>query len=149
MKRFPLTAMALMAVVVLAPPAARADLEAVKKERKLEKRSRLALENADTMLDAARDAYRAGDASKLRTSLAELQESVELAYQSLVDTGKKPRKNASHYKRGEINTRQLLRRLDTFRNEMSYLDRDQVEAVMKVIQKVHDSFLLDVMGGGK
>lgn len=147
--RFPLAAVAVVAAIVLAPPAAQADLEAVKSEKKLEKRSKLALENADAMLDVAREAYRTGDAGKLHAALVELQESVELAYQSLVDTGKKPRKSASHYKRGEISTRQLLRRLDTFMREMSYMDRDQVESVIKAVQKIHDSFLLDVMGGGK
>ncbi|MCP5113629.1 MAG: hypothetical protein GY953_22580 [bacterium] len=124
-----------------------ADLEVVKAERNLEKRSRLALENADKMLDGARDAYLTGDGAKLEASFQELEESVELAYQSLRETGKKPRKNAKHYKRGEIGTRKLLRRLDTFQAEMSYLDRDKIGEVIKTVQKVHDDFLRDVMGG--
>lgn len=124
-----------------------ADLESVKTESNLKKRSRKALENADKVLDAARDAYLQGDNAKLKASFEELQASVELAYQSLHEMGKNPRKNAKHYKRGEISTRKLLRRLDTFQAEMSYLDRDKITEVIKTVQKVHDSFLRDVMGG--
>lgn len=124
-----------------------ADLEVAKAERNLTKRSRLALENADKVLDAAREAYLQGDNDKLAASFEELEASVELAYQSLKDTGKKPRKAAKHYKRGEIGTRKLLRRLETFQADMSYLDREKIEEVIKTVQRVHDDFLLDVMGG--
>ena len=127
----------------------RADLEAVKAERRLEKRSEKALKNADEMLNVARDAYLKGDAGLLRAVLAEVRESVELSYQSLKETGKNPRKRSKPYKRAEIRTRKLLRRLDTFRGEMSYLDRDQIEEVIKSVQKVHDDLLHDIMGGGK
>ena len=127
----------------------RADLDAVKAERRLEKRSEKALKNADKMLDVARGAYLEGDAGLLKSALAEVRESVELSYQSLKETGKNPRRRSKPYKRGEISTRKLLRRLDTLRGEMSYLERDQTDAVIEVIQKVHDDFLRDIMAGGK
>ena len=127
----------------------RADLEAVKAEPKLEKRSEKALKNAGKMLDVARDAYLKGDADLLKSALAEVRESVEISYQSLKETGRNPRRRSKPYKRGEINTRKLLRRLDTLPGEMSYLDRDQIDAVIESVQKVHDRFLHDIMTGGK
>ena len=139
----------MLLLMVAGSPALWADLETVRRERSLEKRSRLAVENADAALNTARDAYQKGDGERLESALGEIRESVELAYQSLRDTGKRPRKMAKHYKRAEIGTRKLLRRLDTFRDEMSYLDRDRIEPVIKTVRKVHDDMLRDVMGGGR
>ena len=128
---------------------ARADLDAVMAESKLERRFRKAIENANKMLDAARAAYLKGETETVNTALQEVEDSVKLAYQSLKDTGRKPRKASKHYKRAEIGARKLLRRLDTFRNEMSYLDREKIEAVMKKVEEVQDNLLNDVMGGGR
>ncbi len=127
-------------------PAFGADLEAVKAEQNLERRARKALENADKMLDAARDAYLNGRFEELKAALAEIGDSVRLAYQSLKQTGKNPRKRPKHFKRAEIATRQLLRRLDSFRDEMSYLDRDQLTPVIETVSKVNSDLLHDVMG---
>ena len=139
----------LLMVLHSGPGLLRADLEAVKAEPKLEKRSEKALKNAGKMLDVARDAYLKGDAGLLESALAEVRESIELSSQSLKETGRKPRRRSKPYKRGEISSRKLLRRLDTFRGEMSYLDRDQIDAVIESVQKVHDDFLRDIMAGGK
>lgn len=140
---------ALGALLVLSSPIVTlgGDLEAVKTEANLEKRARKALENADQMLDAAREAYLKGEFDEMKAALGEVDDSVRLAYQSLKDTGKNPRKSPKHFKRAEISTRKLLRRLDSFRNEMSYLDRDQVEKVIQTVRKVNSDLLHDVMGG--
>jgi len=126
---------------------AEADLEAVRAEKRLEKRARLALENADRMITAAREAYQQGDASLVRAALDEVAASVELCYQSLKETGKDPRRNYRHYKHAEITTRQLLRRLGGFRDEMSYLDRELIEPVIERVEHVNKELLDDIMGG--
>lgn len=136
-------------LVVIPAGFPRADLEAVKAEPKLEKRAEKALKNAGTMLDAARDAYRKGEPERVKTALNEVAESVKLAYQSLKDTGKNPRKKARPFKRAEISTRKLLRSLDTFRDEMSYLERDQIDGVIRTVHKVNEDLLHDVMGRGR
>jgi len=127
----------------------RADLKAVKAEPRLEKRAEKALKNAHAMLDAAREAYRKGDSERMKAALDEVTESVKLAYRSLKDTGKNPRKRAKPFKRAEISTRQLLRRLDSFRDEMSYQDREQLDGVIGAVRKVNEDLLHDVMGGGR
>jgi hypothetical protein len=126
-----------------------ADLGAVRAEPKLEKRARLALDNADRMITAARDAYRQGDGDGVRAALEEAAESVELCYESLRATGKDPRRNFRHYKRAEIVTRQLLRRLDSLRDEMSVLDRELIDAVIERVRQVNQHLLHDIMGGKK
>lgn len=128
---------------------AEADLEAVRAEKRLERRARLALQNADRMITAAREAYQSGDATAVRSALEEVAASVELCYQSLKETGKDPRRNFRHYKHAEITTRQLLRRLDGFRDEMSYLDRELIEPVIERVERVNKDLLHDIMGGRK
>jgi len=73
------------------------DLEAVKSETNLERRSERALINAVTAMDLARDAYRAGESDKATTALNEVKDSVELSYEALVDAGKDPRKHPKFF----------------------------------------------------
>lgn len=125
----------------------RADLQTVKAEPNLEKRSKLAMENADRALKEARAAYAKGEFKETETAIAEVQESVELAVESLRETGKNPRKSPKWFKRTEIETRDLLRKLDNFRDEMSVVDRPPVEKAIAKIQHVHDELLSGVMEG--
>lgn len=129
--------------------AALANLDQARAEPNLEKRSKLALENADSALRAARMAYRAGDAKTTAADAKELEESVDLAYMSLTDTGKNPRKSPRWFKHAEIKTRELLRTLDNFQQEMSYTDRPILDTVKAKIQQVHDDLLTGLMEGRK
>ena len=88
------------------------DLTAVKSEPNLEKRSELALDHANLALDAARDDYNSGNIDKSQTELEEVRDLVDLAYESLSDTGKDPRRDPKFFKRAELRTRELLRRLE-------------------------------------
>ena len=125
----------------------RADLQQAKAEPNLEKRSKLALDNAAQALKAAREAYAKGDIAQVKELAAEIGESVQLADTSLRETGKNPRKSPKWFKRAEIATRDLLRRLDAFQQEMSFADRAFLDPVKAKVQKVHDKLLLGVMEG--
>jgi Tfp pilus assembly protein PilX len=137
-----------MMVLVLVG-AARADLEEVRREPNLEKRSKLALENADAALKAAREAYRAGDTMDTMMKINEVIESVDLAYNSLTETGKNPRKSPKYFKQAEMQTRELSRKLDDFQHEMSYTDRPSLDKVKLRVQEVHDELLTGLMEGKK
>jgi hypothetical protein len=127
----------------------RADLTAAKAETNLEKRARKALDNAEEMLKAARKSYRTGDWKQTKAALDEVQESVELAFISLKETGKDPRKKPKHFKRAEIKTRKLMRTLKDFALRMSYDERGQIKSIQDYIQKVHDELLEGIMGTGE
>lgn len=127
--------------------AVRADLKAALAEPNLEKRSKLALDNAAAAYEAARTAYNAGDSKATGTDLHEVQESVEVAYSALQQTGKDPRKDPKWFKKAEIETRDLLRRLEAFQNAMNFDDRPVVDPVKAKLQQVHDSLLLGLMEG--
>ena len=152
-----LTALLAAAPVARAvPPAARQaeglphrGLTAALAERNLEKRSRKALENAEKVLSAARHAYRKGDVAQTQAALEEVLESVLLAHESLKQTGKDPARSPKHFKRAEIKTRGLLRRMDDFRPNMSFDDRETLDRVREVIDKVQKELLMGIMGGKK
>jgi hypothetical protein len=121
-----------------------ADISGAKAEPNLEKRSDLALENANQAIDDARAAYKAGDMKKTEAELKEIQESVDLSLDALEKSGKTPRNN-SHYKKAEIKLRAMLRRLSGFRDEMSVDDRKPLDDVAARMQEVHDRLLSEIM----
>ena len=121
------------------------DLAAIKLEPNLERRSDLALQNASAAMDAARDASAAGDIGKVKSSLEELRESVDLAYQSLVDSGKSARRNPKFFKRAELKTREIMRRLEGLGNAVDSDDRVSVESVRDRVSKIHDNLIEDIM----
>jgi Skp family chaperone for outer membrane proteins len=125
----------------------RADLTQALAERDLGKRSKLALDNAAAAIKAAREAYRKGDNEKVVAGAAEVQESVDLASESLAKTGKNPRNSPKWFKQAEIQTRDLLKKLDAFQRDMDYTDRPLLDKVKARVQQVHDELLLGLMEG--
>jgi hypothetical protein len=124
-----------------------ADLKAALAERDLGRRSKLALDNADSALKAAREAYQKGDNPALAAAAAEFQESVDLAWDSLESTGKNPRKSPRWFKPAEIETRTLLKKLDTLQHDMGFEDRPVLDKAKARLQKVHDDLLTGLMEG--
>jgi hypothetical protein len=139
--------MAALAVALVFAGSLRADLTRALKEPNLEKRSQLALENAAAAYTAARAAYEKGENDRVASLLAELQESVELAQTSLTQTGKNPRRSPKWFKRAEIETRGLLKRLEAFEHEMGFNDRPMMEKVKAKVQQIHDELLVGLMEG--
>jgi hypothetical protein len=125
----------------------RADLKPALAESNLGKRSRLALDNAAAALKAAREAYATGDNQKVAAVVDEILQSVDLAYDSLMKTGKNPRNSPRWFKPAELATRELLRKLDTFQRDMDFADRPLLDKVKARVQQVHDELLLGLMEG--
>jgi hypothetical protein len=125
----------------------RADLKPALAESNLGKRSKLALDNAAAALKAAREAYSKGDNQKVAAAAAEIQQSVDLAYDSLMKTGKNPRNSPRWFKAAEISTRELSKKLDTFQRDMDFADRPLLDKVKARVQQVHDELLLGLMEG--
>ena len=121
-----------------------ADLASIRQEANLARRSQLALDFASVALDAARSGYQAGDMDKTEAALNEVGESVDLAYQAILDTGKVARRDPGLFKRAELATRQLMRRIGGLAESMSFQDRALAEKVRDRIGVVHDD-LVDAM----
>ena len=126
---------------------ARADLKQVLAEPNLEKRSKLALDNASAALKRVREAYQKGDLDAVRADVAEALESVNITEKSLNETGKDPRRSPKWFKRAEMETRDLGRRIDSVQQEMSYTDRPLLDPLKTRTLQVHDALLVGLMEG--
>jgi hypothetical protein len=139
---------AVAALVLLAGLETRAaDLAQARAEPNLEKRARLALDESAAALVAARTDYQRGDNDQVSADAARIADSVDLAFLSLSQTGKDPRKNSRWFKYAEIQTRDLLRKLDTLQQDMGFADRPLLDKAKTEVQQVHDKLLLGLMEG--
>jgi len=123
-----------------------ADLKRAMAEPNLEKRSGLAMDNALAALKSARAAYDKGDNDEVAKDAEEALVSVNLAASSLDQSGKNPRRSM-WYKKAEISTRDLSRRIQDFQDQMSYVDRPLLDKLKTRVQEVHEQLLLGVMEG--
>ena len=144
-KRFVLA----LALTLAGTAAASTELDAVRAEANLEKRSKLALDNAASALRSAREAYQAGDTATVTAKADEIGQSVDLAYNSLTETGKNPRKSPKWFKHAEMETRELTRRLEDFAQQMNYNDRAILDKTRARVEQVHDELLTGLMEGRK
>jgi len=144
-KRFVLA----LALTLAGTAAASTELDAVRAEGNLEKRSKLALDNAASALKSAREAYQAGDTATVTAKADEIGQSVDLAYNSLTETGKNPRKSPKWFKHAEMETRELTRRLEDFAQQMNYNDRAILDKTRARVEQVHDELLTGLMEGRK
>ena len=124
-----------------------ADLKIALNERDLGKRSKLALDNAGAALKEAREAYQKGDDKAVAEAAQEIEDSVSLAWDSLESTGKNPRKSPRWFKSAEIETRNLLKKLDALQHDISFEDRPVLDKAKARLQKVHDDLLKGLMEG--
>jgi len=147
--RLALFLMAIGTALAQPAPPAEDELSRVEAEPNLEKRAHAALDNADDALRRAREAYTKGDDATTNARLDEVEKSVELADTALKQTGKNPSRSPKHFKQAEMRSRDLLRRLDGFRDQMSVSDRAAAERVVEVVQKIHDAWLDGIMGKKK
>jgi hypothetical protein len=120
------------------------ELDAIKAEPNLEKRSDKALKFAADQIDAATSAYAAGDVEKSKAALQDTLDAVELAYASLKETGKNPRRSPKHFKRAEVRTREMLRRMHSIETDFSVDDRGMIEKVEARVQQIHDELLASI-----
>jgi hypothetical protein len=140
-----LTALLLLSLFAAPPPAG---LDAVRAEPRLERRAELAIDNAAAAMARARKTVaESGSRTELDSALTEVEESCQLASDSLRQTGKRPNKLASQYKKAELKTRGFVKELADLAVALSLDDRPKAEAVRDKVQLLHEEFLLGVMGG--
>ena len=121
------------------------DLESIKSEPRLEKRAGLALRFAKHKVDDVLAAYQAGDAEGGVALLAQIEQAVELAYDSLMATGKNPRRHPKHFKRAEIRTRELARDLEALGRELNFDERSAADGVHSRVTEINTQLLMAIM----
>jgi hypothetical protein len=124
------------------------DIAAIKTEPAVEKRSELALANAEQEIDEAKKAYRAGDEKAAQAALDEVAESVDVSLDALKHSHGAPR-NSKYYKRAELKLRALTRKLTSFRDEVNFESRQPIDVVIRKMSDVHDQLITDIMSKKK
>lgn len=137
----------LAAAILVAVMAVGADLAAVKTEPNLEKRSEKALVYAGELLTAMRAELDKNDLTKIAEQLKEFGAAIDLSVDSLKATGKNARKSPKHFKRAELRMRELQRRLETFRRDMSLDDRPVLDGVKEHVAKRIDELVEATLRG--
>ena len=133
-----------LALVALAPLFAM-DLATARAEPDLEKRSEKALAAADTAFQTTRSAFKNGDVTAEAAGLATVREAVELAVQSLQDSGKDARRSPKYFKKAEIALRKLTRSLEDFRFAKGADERAPAEGLIALALEAHDKVLTGIM----
>jgi len=86
---------------------------------------------------------------KIKDQLKEFQGAVDLSVDSLQATGKNARRNPKHFKRAELRLRDLLRRLETFKRDMSFDDRPVLDGVLEHVGKKIDELVEATLRGSQ
>ena len=137
----------LLLVLLVALFAMAADLKQIGNEPNLERRAKIALDNAEESFTSARRDYADGKRAGAGEELRDMEAAVELARDALDATGKNPRKHAGPFKLGETVTRDLLRKLEGLSHSMDYDDRKLVEGPKAKVQEIHDQWLEEIISG--
>ncbi|MEZ5364038.1 MAG: hypothetical protein R2748_17285 [Bryobacterales bacterium] len=138
------TLLVLTAMLALAakPPAS---LEEVEREPDLEKRSSLALDFARPAVGRMVKAYEAGQPEEARRILVSVVEAATIAQKSLEETGKHARSKPKHFKRAEIDTRKLLRDLQSAQRQLAFDERPDLDPAIAKVEEINRQLLFDIM----
>lgn len=123
---------------------AAAEIDEIRKEPDHVRRHERALAYAETSLQQARE-HSASDVAKVPEALSRMAEASELSLQALRDTGRRPGKLSRQYKRGEMKTRDFLRRLDALIAALNFEDREKAQSYRVRLNATHEEYLLGVM----
>ncbi len=114
-------------------------------ENDLVRKARLAARLAVMEFDQARKELSDGDAEKGAAGLREMMGHIELAYSSLKDTKRNPRKNPAGFKDIEIKLRALTRKLDDLRTSQPLDERPPIEKMVARLNFIVDDLLNGLM----
>lgn len=132
-------------LILLAAPGP-SSLDQVKAEPNLEHRAKAAIDYASVAERNAEAAYSRGEMQKVEAELGIMQQSLDLAQDSLAASGKTPGRNPGLYKYAELHSRELLIRLGDLEQKMDVSERPPVDKVKEKVQEMHDAWFDGIMG---
>jgi hypothetical protein len=121
-------------------------LDQVKVEANPEHRARLAVDYAGVAERRAETAYAEGNMDQVRGNVKDMLDSMELARDSFVASGKRPGRSPGPYKYAEMHSSELLIRLNDLEQKMDAVERDIVDGAKMKVQEIHDSWFEGIMG---
>jgi len=139
----------LVAALFLFAPPPQLNLEQIRADSNSEHRARAAIEYSVAAERNAETSYSRGDLPAVKAELKNMLEAVELAKESLDQTGKSPMKHPGPYKFGELRTQEMLVRLGDLERKMDAEERPMVEAPKARVQEIHDAWFDGIMSKRK
>jgi hypothetical protein len=122
-----------------------ASLDQVKAESNPTRRAKAGADFAAVAERNAESAFSQGDMKVVATELNAMQESIEIARDSLIASKETPGRNPELYKYAEIRSRKLLIRLEDFEQRLFVEERDVVAAPKAKVQEIHDFWFDEIM----
>ena len=135
---------AVAALFLFAQPAP-LNLDQIRADPNPEHRAHSAIEYSSTAERNAETAYSKGDLAAVKTELRNMEDEVELARQSLDQTGKSPSRHPAPYKFGELRTQEMLVRLGDLERKMDADERPMIEGPKTKVQEIHDAWFDGIM----
>lgn len=132
-------------LILLAAPTP-SSLDQVKAEVNPEHRAKAAIEYASVAERNAEAAYSRGEMKTVESELRNMQQSLDLAQDSLTASGKTPGRNPGPYKYAEMHSRELIIRLGDLEQKMDVSERPPVETIKARVQEMHDAWFDGIMG---
>jgi hypothetical protein len=122
------------------------DVSAIRKEPVPERRFERAILQMELSMKEAQDLFKQGaEPARLQAKIEEIGACGDLSLEALRDTGKKPGKLTKQYKRGEVKTRETLRKMESFVAALGFDERPPAEKIKIRLQVVQEEYLLGVM----
>jgi hypothetical protein len=140
---------ALLAALLLYAPPASLNLDQIRSDPNLEHRAHSAIEYSSVAERNSEAAYSKGDLDAVRAELKNMQDAIELAKQSLEQTGKSPQKHPGPYKFGELRTEEMIVRLGDLQHKMDADERPMVDGPKAKVEEVHDAWFDGIMSKKK
>lgn len=122
------------------------DLESIKKESSPDRQQQRALDLMESLFRQAQDELRdSSPPKKVQATLDQVADAAEFSLNALRESGKKASKMTKQYKRGDLRTRELIRKMESFIVAMQYDDRPAAEKTKVRLQVVAEEYLLGAM----
>jgi hypothetical protein len=141
--------MAVGVIFLMFAQALPASLDQIRAEPNPEHRARLAIDFGAATERSAEAAYSKGDMTGVETELKTMAAAIELAQQSLQQTGKSALRHPGPFKYGELKTQDMLTRLNDLDKKMEPDERPVLEAPRTKVQEIHDQWFDGLMSKKK
>lgn len=124
-------------------------LDQIRADVNPERRAKLAVEFAAAAEKAAEAAYSNGDLAGVSAELKNMVAGIELAKESLEQTGKTASRNPGPFKAAELKSQAILERLSDLEKRMDSEERGVLETARNRVQEIHDAWFDGIMSKKK
>jgi hypothetical protein len=140
---------ALFTALALLAQAAPLSLDQIRADSNPEHRAHSAIEYAIAAERSAEAAYSRSDMQGVTNELKNMADAIELARQSLDQTGKSAMRHPAPYKFGELRTQEMLVRLGDLERKMDVDERPVLVGPLAKVQEIHDAWFDGIMSKKK